>query len=89
MAAVDEREAVRQGGKVVLNLVVDSKTYHLSILIVSLFSFISALRGNKNFHDGGPYHIEASSLICGANQWTGFYMMGISAMKELISKMYR
>ena len=89
MAAVDEREAVRQGGKVVLNLVVDSKTYHLSILIVSLFSFSSALRDNKNFHDGGPYHIEASTLICGANQWTGFYMMGISAMKELISKMYR
>ena len=26
------------------------------------------------FHDGGPYHIEASSLICRANQWNGFYI---------------
>ena len=26
------------------------------------------------FHDGGPYHIETSLLICHANQWTGFYM---------------
>ena len=34
------------------------------------------------FHDGGPYHIKASSLICSANQWTGFYMVGTSVMKE-------
>ena len=26
-----------------------------------------------NSHDGGPYHID----------WTGFYMIGISVMKEL------
>ena len=24
----------------------------------------------------GPYHIETSQLICIANQFTGFYMMG-------------
>ena len=35
------------------------------------------------FHDGGSYHIETSPLICRANQWTGFYMIGTSAMKEL------
>ena len=35
-------------------------------------------------HRGGPYHIETSPLICGANQWTGFYMIGIPVMKELI-----
>ena len=23
-----------------------------------------------------PHHIETSQLICNANQWTGFYMMG-------------
>ena len=34
------------------------------------------------FHDGGPYHIETSSLIRNANQWTGFYMIGTSIMKE-------
>ena len=37
----------------------------------------------KLFHDGGPYHIEISPLICRANQWTGFYMIGTSVMKEL------
>ena len=24
-------------------------------------------------HDGDPYHIETSPLICSLNQWTGFY----------------
>ena len=32
-------------------------------------------------HDGGCYHIEASPLICGANQWTGFYIIAASVMK--------
>ena len=35
------------------------------------------------FHDGGRYHIETSPLICPANQWTGFYMITASVMKEL------
>ena len=35
------------------------------------------------FHDGGPYHVETSPLICYTNQWIGFYMMGTSFMKEL------
>ena len=30
------------------------------------------------------YHIETSALICGANQWIGFYMIMASVMKELI-----
>ena len=34
-------------------------------------------------HDGGPYHIETSPLICSANQWTGFCMLGTSVMNEL------
>ena len=38
------------------------------------------------FHEGGLYHIEICSLICRANQWTGFYMIGTSATKE--SKIY-
>ena len=36
------------------------------------------------FHDGGSYQIETSILICSANQWTGFYMLGTSVMKELM-----
>ena len=39
------------------------------------------------FHDGGRYHIETSPLICPANQWTGFYMITASVMKELIEWM--
>ena len=37
------------------------------------------------FQDGGRYHIEISPLICSANQWTGFYMITASFMKELIN----
>ena len=35
------------------------------------------------FHDGGPYHVKTSPLICRENQWTGFCMMETSVMKEL------
>ena len=35
------------------------------------------------FHDESLYHIETSPLICTRNQWTGFYMIGTSVMKEL------
>ena len=34
-------------------------------------------------HDEGPYHIKTSPLICRANQWAGFYMVGASVMKNL------
>ena len=33
--------------------------------------------------DGGPYHTETSPLICSANRWTSFYMIGTSVMKDL------
>ena len=35
------------------------------------------------FHDRGPCHKEISPLICSANPWAGFYMIGDSIMKEL------
>ena len=35
------------------------------------------------FNEGGRYHIETSPLICGANQWTGVYMISASVMKGL------
>ena len=50
--------------------------YHWSLYIDELF------------HDGGRYHIETSPLICGANQWTGFYMITASFMKELNTLTY-
>ena len=31
----------------------------------------------------GPYHIQSGSLMCTGNQWTGFYMIGTSVMKQL------
>ena len=42
-------------------------------------------------HDGGRYHIETSPLICRADQWTSFYMITTSVMKDLkeISLFYR
>ena len=36
------------------------------------------------FHDGSSYHIETSPLVCCANQWTGFYMIGTPIKKEII-----
>ena len=32
--------------------------------------------------------METSPLICSANQWVGFYMIGNSVMKELIGRFY-
>ena len=35
-----------------------------------------------SFHDGGLYHKETSPLIWPVNQWSGFYMIETSVMKE-------
>ena len=40
------------------------------------------------FYDGGRYPIETGKLICRANQWTGFYMITPSVMKELRCSCY-
>ena len=34
------------------------------------------------------YHIETSPLICSATKWTGFYMIEISVMKQLLCRFY-
>ena len=39
---------------------------------------------NLIFHGRDRYHIETSPLICRAKQWTSFYMITVSVMKELI-----
>ena len=43
VALLDEREAVKQGGKVCVDIVVASKTYHQIILKISLCLFSSCL----------------------------------------------
>ena len=40
------------------------------------------------FYAGDRYHIETSPLTCSANQWTGFYMIAASVMKELSRNYY-
>ena len=46
-----------------------------------IFESFNYFKNIQLFHDGGPYHIEISTLICRVNQWTGFYMIGTSVMK--------
>ena len=41
------------------------------------------VKDHELFHDGGRYHIETSPLICGADQWTGFYMKTAFVNREL------
>ena len=56
---------------------------HFLNLIFS-FSILRTIQCVFNFfHNRGPYHIETSPLIYPANQWTGFYMIKTSVMKEL------
>ena len=38
-----------------------------------------------NSDDIGSCHIETTPLICRANQWTDFYMIGTFVMEELKS----
>ena len=59
----------------VIKYSIDSKVEHFAVWNNLFFQL---------FHDGGCYHIETSPLICKANQWTGFYMIGSSVMKELV-----
>ena len=40
------------------------------------------------FHDGDLYHMDTSPLTCFANHWSGFFMIGSSAMKELKRRIY-
>ena len=49
---------------------------HINVIVI-VFSAASP------FHGGGRHHIGTSPLICGANQWTCFYMITASIMKGL------
>ena len=54
----------------------------IRLMLVIQYSYFNGLP--SPFHDGGRYLIETSPLICGANQWTGFYMISASIIKGLI-----
>ena len=54
-----------------------SDTYRDTVFWISVCFWIPV------FHDGGSYNIESSSLIYSANQWTGFYVIETSFIKEL------
>ena len=62
---------------------------HMQFLAEKLYKSFESLNQISRddsllFHDGEHYHIETSPLICFVNQWTGFYMITTSVMKELI-----
>ena len=60
-----------------------------AVVVVSLDSKMNVCKIFKEAAIlGGPYHIETSSLIYGANQWTGFYITRASAIKELMGFFY-
>ena len=50
---------------------------------LNVTKYLKPYKLHNLFHGGGSYHIESSSLICYASQWTGFNMIGTSVMKEL------
>ena len=46
-------------------------------------NLVAIKKRHSLFYDGRLYHIETGPLICATNQWTVFYMMVTSIMKEL------
>ena len=57
---------------------VSGRSFRFKIIFLTFIS-----KQFKLFHDGGRCRIETSPLICRANQWTGFYIITASVMKEL------
>ena len=83
--AADKRNARRYREYLWLDKVVPYEFYNNDFSTAIFYIFVSLSWDNQLFHDGGSYHIETSPFICSANQWTGFYMIGTSVMKELTS----
>ena len=54
-------------------------------LIVIFPSLLTLLTSNCKLFITGSYYIETSPLICSLNQWTGFFMLGTSVVKEVKS----
>ena len=58
----------------------------MASVMKELSSLVTLQQANKQMfttedkNDEGPYHIEISSLIGSANQFTGFYKIGTSIM---------
>ena len=54
--------------------------WHQALIVMKIKRF---WKNSYLFHDGDRYHVESSPLICSAYQWTAFYMITASVMKEL------
>ena len=61
--------------------------YFISSICLTFTNFESKESWQNNIiyllNDGGSCLTETSPFICSANQWTGFYVIGITVMKEL------
>ena len=58
-----------------------TEIYAGQIILILMLSF--NVKYLYIFHGGVTFHIVTSSLICRANQWTGFYMIRTSVITEL------
>ena len=67
----------------VMNKLLEYTCFYISKDITS-YIFCLFLKLSKVFR--GLYHIKTFPLICGANQWTGSYMITASVLKGLNSQ---
>ena len=56
---------------------------YLGLSQASVMEIFAKIVKDYLFHDGGPYHIQTTLLTYLASQWTGFYVTGTPAVKEL------
>ena len=59
--------------------VMTTLSYHSFNKEIMQMSLLNSYGLDLTFHDGGLYHKETSTLICSANHWNGFYMIGTFA----------
>ena len=63
-----------------------SLSVFIYLIILSFRNFVEQVSCGFKFAEAeafNPFKTEASPLICGANRWTGFYMIMTSVLKGL------
>ena len=55
--------------------IIAAHSWYSYVVTVVGYYYDVLIEGFLLIHDGGPYHIETSPLICSANQCTGFCMI--------------